>query len=463
MDSRPPEPPHDHPTSVDAPPRKPRRWLGALVALLGLAGVIGGAWYLVNRPPAEEGAGPARGGPGGPGGQRPPGAAARGPGGGGNGPLVTVGQALVRKDSVPVILDALGTVTPVTTITVRPQVAGVMTEVLFTEGQMVKKGDVLARIDPRSYEQTLMQAQGVRTRDEAQLEAARVTLARFRTLLGQDSIARQDVDTQAALVKQLEGTVTTDRAQEAAAKLNLDYTRVTSPIDGRVGLRTVDPGNYISAGATTGIALITQITPIDVQFAIPQDRVPEIQARLGQGAKLAVAAFDRTRVNKLDTGVFSTLDNQIDVTTGTVKAKARFPNSASSLFPSQFVNVQLELRRIENALVVPITALRTAGTGNYVYVINEDKTVSMRNVTRGEASIENVVITQGLEAGERVVTEGGDRLKDGSRVQLPTDAPAAPRANGRGQGAREGAAPAARGDGTQQGQGQRQRRQQRPE
>ncbi|HSV59874.1 MAG TPA: efflux RND transporter periplasmic adaptor subunit [Variovorax sp.] len=232
-------------------------------------------------------------------------------------------------------------------------------------------------------------------------------------------------------------------------------------MDGRVGLRTVDPGNYISAGATTGIAVITQITPIDVQFAIPQDRVPEIQARLAQGAKLAVATFDRTRVNKLDTGVFSTLDNQIDVTTGTVKAKARFPNGAGSLFPSQFVNVQLELRRIENALVVPITALRTAGTGNYVYVINEDKTVSMRNVTRGEASIENVVITQGLEAGERVVTEGGDRLKDGSRVQLPTDAPAAPRANGRGQGAREGAAPGARGDGTQQGQ--RQRRQQRPE
>ncbi|HSV59873.1 MAG TPA: efflux RND transporter periplasmic adaptor subunit [Variovorax sp.] len=225
MDSPPPEPPHDHPMSADAPPRKPRRWLGALVALLGLAGVVGGAWYLVNRPPAEEATGAARGGPGG---QRPPGAAARGPGGGGgNGPLVTVGQALVRKDSVPVMLDALGTVTPVTTITVRPQVAGVMTEVLFAEGQMVRKGDVLARIDPRSYEQALMQAQGVRARDEAQLEAARVTLARFRTLLGQDSIARQEVDTQVALVKQLEGTVTTDRAQEAAAKLNLDYTRVS--------------------------------------------------------------------------------------------------------------------------------------------------------------------------------------------------------------------------------------------
>lgn len=451
MDSRPPEPPHQ-PADQDAAPaaRKPRRWLGALVALLALAGLIGGAWYLVNRPAATDSAGPPGGGP-------PPGAAARGGPGGGNGPLVTVGQAVVRKASVPVMLDALGTVTPVTTVTVRPQVAGVMTEVLFTEGQMVKKGEVLARIDPRPYEQALMQAQGVRARDEAQLEAARVTLARFRTLLGQDSIARQEVDTQVALVKQLEGTVTTDRAQEAAAKLNLDFTRVTSPINGRVGLRTVDPGNYISAGATTGIALITQITPIDVQFAVPQDRVPEIQARLAQGATLAVMAYDRTRVNQLDTGTFSTLDNQIDTTTGTVKAKARFGNGAGALFPSQFVNVRLELRRIENALVIPVTALRTAGTGNYVYVINEDKTVSMRNVTRGETGIENVVITQGLEEGERVVTEGGDRLKDGSRVQLPTEAPAGPRGAGRsGQGAR--------GEGTQpQQQGQRQRRQQRPE
>ncbi|MGR4867456.1 efflux RND transporter periplasmic adaptor subunit [Variovorax sp. LARHSF232] len=460
MDSRPPEPPH-HPADQDTAPtaRKPRRWLGALVALLALAGVVGGAWYLVNRSPAAESNGMPGGGPGG---QRPPGAAARAPGAGGNGPLVTVGQAVVRKASVPVMLDALGTVTPVTTVTVRPQVAGVMTEVLFTEGQMVKKGEVLARIDPRSYEQALMQAQGERARDEAQLEAARVTLARFKTLLGQDSIARQEVDTQAALVKQLEGTVTTDRAQEAAAKLNLDFTRVTSPINGRVGLRTVDPGNYISAGATTGIAVVTQITPIDVQFAIAQDRVPEIQARLAQGATLAVTAYDRTRVNQLDTGTFSTLDNQIDTTTGTVKAKARFDNAAGALFPSQFVNVRLELRRIENALVIPVTALRTAGTGNYVYVINEDKTVSMRNVTRGEAGIENVVIAQGLEEGERVVTEGGDRLKDGSRVQLPTDVPAGPRGAGRAPGAREGAG--ARGDGTQpQQQGQRQRRQQRPE
>jgi multidrug efflux system membrane fusion protein len=335
--------------------------------------------------------------------------------------VVTVGQAVVRKASVPVMLNALGTVVPITTITVRPQVAGIMTEVLFTEGQMVNKGQVIARIDPRTYEQALMQAKGQRVRDEAQLEAARVTLARYRTLQGQDSIAVQDVDTQAALVKQLEGTVITDRANEAAAQLNLDFTRVTAPVTGRVGLRTVDPGNYVAAGAATGIAVITQINPIDVQFAVPQDRIPEIQARTGQGAQLEVSAFDRTRTRKLDTGVFSTLDNQVDVTTGTVKAKARFQNGANALFPSQFVNVQLVLRTVDDALVIPVTALRTSGTGNYVYVINDDRTVSMREVKRGDASVENVVITDGLKEGERVVTEGGDRIKDGSSVQLPSE------------------------------------------
>lgn len=353
--------------------------------------------------------------------------------------LVTVGMATATRADIPVYLDALGTVTPVTTITLRAQVSGVMTDVLFTEGQSVKKGDVLARIDPRPYEQALMQAQGTRQRDEAQLEAARVTLERYRTLLGQDSIARQDVDTQAALVKQLQGTVLTDKAAEGTAKLNLDYTRVTSPVSGRVGLRTVDPGNYVAAGATTGIATITQMTPIDVQFAVPQDRVPDIEARVRSGAKMAVTALDRTRATQLDIGTFSTLDNIVDTTTGTVKAKARFANAGSTLFPSQFVNVRLLLRTIGGAVTVPVTALRTSGTGNYVYVINDNRTVTMRMVKRGESTVETVVITDGLKEGERVVTEGGDRLKDGSSVQLPTDAPR-PRMGASGAGApRDGA------------------------
>ncbi|MDM0039912.1 efflux RND transporter periplasmic adaptor subunit [Variovorax sp. J22G21] len=434
MDSRPPEP-QPLPPTPEVPPRRRRRWIGAVVALLLMAGVAGAAWYLINRPPAETATGGGRGG--GPGGPRGPGGAR---GGGGGGPAITVGTAVASRADIPVMLDALGTVTPVTTVTLRPQVAGVMTDVLFKEGQIVKKGEVLARIDPRPYEQALMQARGTRVRDEAQLQAARVTLERYRTLLGQDSIARQDVDTQAALVKQLEGTVITDKAAEDSAKLNLDFTRVASPVTGRVGLRTVDPGNYVAAGATTGIAVITQMTPIDVQFSVPQDRVPEIEARMIQGAKLVVTALDRTRATTLDIGTFSTLDNIVDTTTGTVKAKARFENAKNTLFPSQFVNIKLQLRTIDGAVVVPVTALRTAGTGNYVYVINEDRTVSMRNVKRGDASVESVVITEGLKDGERVVTEGGDRLKDGSTVQLPTDAP---RQRGSGAGGRRqgGSAP----------------------
>lgn len=417
MVPRPPEP-QSLPVVIHQPPKRPRRWFGSVIAVLVLLALVGAAWYLINRPAAD--AGVAGGRPGGPGGAS----------------LVTVGVAVAKKADIPVLIDALGTVTSVTTITLRPQVSGVMTDALFTEGQMVRKGDVLARIDPRPYEQALMQAQGTRVRDQAQLEAARVTLERYRTLLGQDSIARQDVDTQTALVKQLEGTVLTDKASEASAKLNLDYTRVTSPVSGRVGLRTVDPGNYVAGGATTGIAVITQITPIDVQFTVPQDRVPEIQARTSQGAKLEVTALDRTRASTLDVGIFSTLDNVIDTTTGTVKAKARFDNAKGALFPNQFVNVRLLLRTISEAVVVPVTALRTAGTGNYVYVINEDRTVSMRNVKRGDSTVESVVITDGLKDGERVVTEGGDRLKDGSRVQLPGDAP-------RVRGARPGASGAA--------------------
>ncbi|RZL54424.1 MAG: efflux RND transporter periplasmic adaptor subunit [Variovorax sp.] len=417
-----------------------RRWVGGIVAVLATAALIGGAWYLANRPAADAVAPPAAGGPAGAG--RPVGPPSAG---GPPGPtLVTVGMAVATRADIPVYLDALGTVTPVTTITLRAQVSGVMTDVLFTEGQLVKKGDVLARIDPRPYEQALMQAQGTRQRDEAQLEAARVTAERYRTLLGQDSIARQDVDTQAALVKQLQGTVLTDRAAESAAKLNLDYTRVTAPVTGRVGLRTVDPGNYVTAGATTGIATITQMTPIDVQFAVPQDRVPDIEARVRSGAKMAVTALDRTRATTLDTGTFSTLDNIVDTTTGTVKAKARFANAGSTLFPSQFVNVRLLLRTIGGAVTVPITALRTSGTGNYVYVINDDRTVTMRVVKRGESTAETVVIAEGLKEGERVVTEGGDRLKDGSSVQLPTDAPR-PRPGASGAaGPRDGASGARR-------------------
>jgi multidrug efflux system membrane fusion protein len=424
------------------PPVRRRRWLGGLLTLLLLVALGAGAWYLIQRsktPVAGPGAGPGgggggrQGGPGGPGGR----------GGGGGGASSTVGVATAKQADIPVQLEALGTVTPLANVTVQPQVSGVLTAVLFQEGQMVKKGDVLATIDPQPFQNALAQAAGARQRDEAQLAAARVTLQRYQTLLGQDSIARQDVDTQAALVKQLEGTVAIDRANEGTAKLNLTWSRITAPVSGRIGLRPVDAGNYISNGATGGVATITQIAPIDVEFSIPQDRVPEVQERLAQGAKLDATAFDRTRTRRLADGSFSTLDNLVDTQTGTVKAKARFSNADNALFPNQFVNLKLLLRTLSSAVVVPVTALRHGPNGDYVYVVNSDNTVSQRRVTRGESSVDNVAIMTGLKSGEQVVTEGGDRLKDGARVQTTVDRPAAPAAGAasgthRGSGRRQG-------------------------
>ncbi|MES2942580.1 MAG: efflux RND transporter periplasmic adaptor subunit [Pseudomonadota bacterium] len=393
--------------------------IGGLVAVLLLAALGGLAWYLTR--PATPSAGAAPGGFGGPGG---PG----GPGGGRRAAASTVGVATAELANIPVLLDALGTVTPQASVRVRPQVSGVLEKVLFTEGQMVRKGDLLATIDPRQFEMALMQASGQRQRDEAQLDSARVTLQRYKTLLDQDSIARQDVDSQAALVKQLEGTVVIDKASEGTARLNLGYTRVVAPISGRVGLRTVDVGNVVSSSDTNGVALITQVSPIDVVFAVPQDQVGQLQQMSAAGtsaaAAMKVTALDRTRSAVLETGVFASLDNLVDTTTGTVKAKARFANSQLALFPSQFVNVQLLVKTIENAVVVPVTAVRQGNNGDYVYVLNAaERTVSLRPVKRGQTTVDRIVIAAGLQAGERVITEGADRLKDGSPVTLPGDAP----------------------------------------
>jgi multidrug efflux system membrane fusion protein len=410
------------------PPTPRRRWRGAIVAVLALLALGALAWYLTHRPAeapagafagaAASGASGAQGGaPGGPG----------GPGGGRGGrgaPPSTVGVATATRADLPVVLDALGTVQPMVTATVRPQVSGVITQVLFSEGQMVKKGQLLATIDPRPFEIALQQMLGARLRDEAQLENAKVQLQRYQTLLGQDSIARQDVDTQAATVKQLEGTIVIDRSNENTARLNLAYCRIVSPVAGKVGLRPVDPGNYIAAGDAGGVAVITQVAPIDIAFSVPQDRVPEILARAADGARMPVTAFDRTRIKKLDEGTFSTLDNQIDVQTGTVKAKARFANAGNTLFPNQFVNVRLLLRMVEGAVVIPVTALRTGAGGDFVYVLKEDRTVSVRQVQRGVATTDLIQVATGLYAGERVVTEGGDRLKEGARVQLASERPA---------------------------------------
>ena len=437
-----PKVPAPHPTSsglavlAESPTRKrlSRRTsiIGGLIAVLLFAALGGLAWYL-TRPAATTSAtaGGGAGGPGGPG----------GPGGGRGGAASTVGVATAERASIPVILDALGTVTPQATVKVRPQVSGVLEKVLFKEGQMVRAGDLLATIDSRQFEMALMQASGQRLRDEAQLDSAKVILQRYKTLLDQDSIARQDVDTQAALVKQLEATVVIDKASEGTARLNLGYTRLVAPVSGRVGLRVVDVGNVVSSGDANGVVLITQVSPIDVVFAIPQDRVGELPQ--APGSSMKATALDRARTTVLDTGVFASLDNQVDTTTGTVKAKARFANSQLALFPSQFVNVQLLVRTLENAVVVPVTAMRQGSSGDYVYVLNTaDRTVSLRPVKRGQATVDKIVVESGLQAGERVITEGADRLKDGARVVLAGDAPRTGGGGGGRQGRRQGASAA---------------------
>ncbi|MBK6006377.1 efflux RND transporter periplasmic adaptor subunit [Ramlibacter ginsenosidimutans] len=438
----PPQSPADESRPADAAPAPRKRLsrraslIGTVIALLVAAGLAWLAWDL-TRPATMASAGRA-GGAGGRGGAGGPG----GPGGGRG--ATTVGVAVAQAMDIPVNLDALGTVTPQATVRVRPQVSGVLTQVLFKEGQSVKAGQLLATIDPRPFENALQQATGQRMKDEAQLAAARVTLARYETLLKQDSIARQDVDTQAATVHQLEATIVSDKAAEGTARLNLSWTRITSPIDGRVGLRTVDLGNQVSTSDANGIAVITKMTPIDVQFAIPQDNAAWLQHN--GGGFMEVRAYDRTKTTLLDSGVFASLDNQIDTTTGTVRAKARFNNARLQLFPSQFVNVQLQVRTIQNAVVVPVAAVRQSGSGEFVFVLQQDHTVKQRPVVRGQQVDDRVQIVSGLQVGERVITEGADRLRDGARVTLPGESPqgGGPGGNGgrrRNAGGADGAAP----------------------
>ena len=405
-------------------PSRRARVIGSVVAVLMMIGVAALAWYL-TRPSAE----PAAAAAGAPGAMRGPPGSGGGGGGGRGASATTVGVATAEKTTLPVTLEALGTVTPQATVRVRPQVSGVMRQVLFKEGQTIKAGELMATIDPRPFELALMQAVGQRQQGEAQLGGARVQLERFKTLLGQDSIARQEVDTQAALVRQLEGAINVNLAAEGTARLNLGYTRILAPISGRVGLRTVDVGNVVSSTDASGIALITQITPIDVVFSVPQDRAGELQQALASGGNaMQVTALDRTRSAVLEVGQFSSLDNQVDTATGTVRAKARFANSALALFPGQFVNVQLVVRKLEDAVTVPVNAVRYGSSGDYVYVLDSaERTVALRPVKRGLATADKVVIASGLQAGEQVITEGADRLKDGAKVALPGEVPRGPR------------------------------------
>ena len=323
------------------------------------------------------------------------------------------------KGEVKVTYDALGSVTPLATITVKTQINGQLMRIGFQEGQIVQKGDFLAEIDPRPFEATLKQAEGALARDEALLEEARIDQKRYETLVAQDSIAQQQFDTQKALVHQDEGTVKIDEGLVDTAKVNLLYTHITAPVTGRVGLRLVDPGNYVQTSDAGGVVVITQMDPISVIFSVPEDNEPQIMARMLSGATLEVTAYDRSGTTLLATGKVTTIDNQIDTGTGTVKLRALFDNKNLKLFPSQFVNARLLIDTLHDAVVVPSSAILRGAPGTYVYVVKPDKTVTVRVVTVGPSQGERQSIMAGLEPGESVVVDGSDKLREGAKITLP--------------------------------------------
>jgi multidrug efflux system membrane fusion protein len=353
-------------------------------------------------------------------------------------PTVTVGVAKATTGNIPIILDALGTVTPVADVTVRTRIEGQLIRVDFHEGQIVRAGQTLAEVDPRPYMIALQQAQGALLKDQALLANAQIDLKRYQTLLKQDSIASQQVDTQAALVKQDQGTLVADQAAVAQAKLNLDYCRITAPVAGRVGLRHVDPGNIVQTGDANGVVTVTQISPIDVVFTLPEDDLPVVTKRLGAGAVLPVTAYDRSNTTQLAQGALIAVDNLIDTTTGTVKVKARFANVDGALFGSQFVNTRVLVDTLSNVVIVPTAAVRHGATGDFVYTVTADRMAHMRAVKVGPATGDSISIASGLADGETVVTSGGDRLKDKARVMLPGDKPRSGAGGGRRGGRRGG-------------------------
>jgi len=399
-------------------PKRPR-WLVpvVVVAALGVAGLL--AWHFFGRSDGGDGkqvsaqdkSGKAAFGKG---------AAGKGGRFGGGDPTKAqpVSVVAAKKGDINVAQTALGTVTALKTATVRPRVDGLLQAVLFTEGQVVKAGDTLAQIDPVPFQVALSQAQGTLAKDAATLNNARLDLERYRTLLRQDSIASQQVDQQASLVKQLEGQVKVDEAQVDSAKLQLSYASITAPIGGLLGLRMVDSGNMVRASDANGIAVITQTDPITVLFTIPQDTIPRVIARMRKNDRPTVQAWDREQKNQLAAGFLLSVDNQIDVTTGTVKLKAQFPNPEAKLFPNQFVNVRMVVDVIRDTIVIPTAGLQRDNNGTIVYSVKEDGTVAVRRVKAGPADGEVMSIESGLQEGERVIVDGVDRIREGAKVEV---------------------------------------------
>jgi multidrug efflux system membrane fusion protein len=389
--------------------------------ILGVLVVLGVIVFLVRRPTPEQPAG----------------------GRFGAGAPMAVNVAKVEKGDVQVILNALGTVTPLATVTVLTQISGVLQQIAFQEGQMVKAGDFLAQVDPRPYQAALAQARGTLAKDEALLKDAQLDLVRYRKLVAEDSIASQQYDTQAALVRQYEGQVIADQASVDSATINLNYCHIVAPVTGRVGLRQVDQGNYITPSSTTnGIVVITQLQPISVIFTLPEDSVLQVTQPIHEGKKLVATAYDRSNTTKLATGELSTYDNQIDTTTGMFKLRAQFDNPDMSLFPNQFVNIQLLVDTLHDQTIVPSAAIQRGAPGTFVYVVNPDSTVSVKPVKLGVTQGERQAILSGVEPGETVVTDGVDRLRDGAKVMLPGAQPPAGRAPNGQRRHREGGKPA---------------------
>jgi len=382
------------PPPVSTPAPKPRRhhrtWLWVGIALL----IVGGAVYWASQ---DMGEAPKRN----------------------KGESVPVALVTIGKGDIDVIDPALGTVTPLANITVRTQINGVLEEVAFQEGQIVHKDDLLAQIDDRPYRAALQQAQGNLVRDQALLKDAQINLERYQKLVAQDSLSKQQLDTQAALVQQYQGAVVTDQGQIDAANLNITYCHITSPITGRVGLRQVDAGNYAQTSDANGVVALTQLDPISVVFTLPEDQLPAVMMQLTAGAELQVTAYDRAGTTKLATGKLTAVDNEINTSTGTVKLRAQFDNPNGQLFPNQFVNVQIRVNTIKDAIIAPQAGVLRGAPGTFVYLAQDDGTVKMQPIKLGVSQGDNVEVLDGLSAGDKIVTDGTDKLRDGAKYKLP--------------------------------------------